>query len=83
MAASRSATVIVGGRVFDIDGDVDHPPVADLLIEDGRIVAVGGEAPRRAAQNGLIHRLDADGKLIIPGLINAHYHAEGYGAGNG
>lgn len=48
-----------------------RPAPADILIDGDRIVAVGPglAAPPDAA------RLDATGKLIVPGLINAHTHA--------
>jgi cytosine/adenosine deaminase-related metal-dependent hydrolase len=67
--------LISGGRVLDLAGDVDQPPVADVLIEHGRIVAVGADATERAAREAGIERIDATGKLVIPGLVNAHYHS--------
>jgi len=75
MATSPRALLITGGRLLDIDGDLDQPAVADILIEDGRIAATGPDASRRVARNGSVRTLDATGKLIIPGLINAHYHS--------
>ena len=47
----------------------------DILIEDGQIAAVGqlGADPRRAAAR----RIDADGFLAAPGLVNAHMHTPG------
>jgi cytosine/adenosine deaminase-related metal-dependent hydrolase len=64
------SVLIRGGQVYDHDGDVHHPSVADILVEDGRISAVG---PALDADNHAV--IDASGKLIIPGLINAHYHS--------
>ena len=48
------------------------PAVKDILIEDGIIAAIGSEqeGPPPDAK-----RLDARGKLAIPGLVNAHYHS--------
>ena len=63
--------LIRGGQVYDHDGDVHKPKVADVLIEDGEIVAVGADL----AASGAHEIIDAAGKLIIPGLINAHYHS--------
>jgi len=65
--------LITGARVFDLDGDVAQPPLADLLIRDGRIAAVGPDAAAQAPTG--TSRLDATGKLLIPGLVNAHYHS--------
>src|SRR6266849_3389758 len=62
--------LIRGGQVYDHDGDVHRPAVADILIEDGKISAVG---PGLRSDGHLV--IDATGKLIIPGLINAHYHS--------
>jgi 5-methylthioadenosine/S-adenosylhomocysteine deaminase len=75
MTSFERPTLITGGRLLDIDGDVDHPPVTDLFIENGRVAATGPAASQCATRDGSIHRIDASGKLIIPGLINAHYHS--------
>jgi cytosine/adenosine deaminase-related metal-dependent hydrolase len=63
-------TIIRGGRVYDHDGDVHKPPVADILIENGVVTAVG---PNLSAENA--KEVDARNRLIVPGLINAHYHS--------
>jgi 5-methylthioadenosine/S-adenosylhomocysteine deaminase len=63
-------TVIRGGRVYDHEGDVHKPPVADILIENGVVMAVG---PNLSAENA--KEVDARNRLIVPGLINAHYHS--------
>ena len=59
--------LIRGGHLLDLER-----PFApgDLLIEDGRIAAVGGEI---AADDARV--LDARGKVVIPGLVNAHTHS--------
>jgi len=75
MMSDEQATLFTGGRLLDIDGDLDQPPVADLLTADGCIVATGPDASARAARYHSIRRIDATGMLIIPGLINAHYHS--------
>src|SRR5262245_37333192 len=66
-----SKLLIKGGHVYDHDGDVHRPPVADILIEGGRIAAVGTDL----AVEDLHETIDARGHLILPGLINAHYHS--------
>jgi 5-methylthioadenosine/S-adenosylhomocysteine deaminase len=64
--------LIRGGQIYDHDGDIHHPSVADLLIEDGVISAIG---PSLSPSADDVESVDAAGKLIIPGLINAHYHS--------
>jgi 5-methylthioadenosine/S-adenosylhomocysteine deaminase len=59
-----------GGKVYDHDGDVHRPATADILIAGNTIAAVGPNLSPDGAQV-----IEAHGKLIIPGLINAHYHS--------
>jgi len=63
---ARAQTVaITGGKVFPVSG----PPIENgtVLVRDGKIVAVG---PNVAVPNGAT-RIDATGKWVTPGLINA------------
>jgi len=62
-------TLIKGGHVLDPETDVDG--VMDILVEDGRISAVGHEAGTPEAQYEVI---DASGKVVTPGLIDIHTH---------
>src|SRR5438270_10095629 len=72
MAVTKSAgaTLIRGGRVYDHDGDVHKPRTADILIRGSEIVAVGDNLEASGAEI-----VDARNRLILPGLINAHYHS--------
>ena len=53
-----------------IDGTGAPPRVVDILIEDGRIAAIGEEieAPETARV------LDLEGSWVAPGLVDAHVH---------
>ncbi len=64
-------TLIRGGQIYDHDGDVHKPAVADLLIEGDKILSIGPQL----ALDGANEVIDAAGRLIVPGLINAHYHS--------
>jgi cytosine/adenosine deaminase-related metal-dependent hydrolase len=64
-------TLIWGGQVYDHDRNVHKPRVADILIEGSKILAVGENLDR----SGTVALVDARNKLVIPGLINAHYHS--------
>ena len=64
-------TLIRGGQVYDHEGDVHKPAIADILIEDDKILSVGANL----APDGVHEVIDASGRLVVPGLINAHYHS--------
>jgi len=63
--------LIEGGRVVDPANTVDA--VLDVLIEDGRIAAVG---PLRSARDAAPpdRVLDARGKVVCPGFVDLHVH---------
>jgi cytosine/adenosine deaminase-related metal-dependent hydrolase len=69
--ADSKRLLVRGGQVYDHDGDVHRPGVADILIEGGTIAAVGAHL----AVDGEHDVIDAFGRLVVPGLINAHYHS--------
>jgi 5-methylthioadenosine/S-adenosylhomocysteine deaminase len=60
-------TLITGGRVLRPDGSLER---ADLLIDGGSIAAIAADLDAVDAE-----RLDAGGKLIVPGFVNAHMHS--------
>lgn len=51
-----------------------------MLVKDGRILAVGKKAELESAYD-IKEKMDANGKFIYPGFIDAHAHFVGYGAG--
>jgi len=63
-----NSLLLTGGRVVDPANQFDS--IADVLIRDGRIAAVGKNlaAPARA------ENFDARGKIVCPGLIDLHVH---------
>ena len=60
--------LITGARVIDPSRQSDG--VADVLVVDGRIEAVGRNVP---APEGA-RRIDGTGKVVAPGLIDVHVH---------
>lgn len=70
----KDLLIIAGGLVLTCD-PANHAGRFDLLIRNGRIAAVAppGTLARQHADAQVI---DATDKLIIPGLVNAHFHPE-------
>ena len=65
------ALLVRGARVYDHDGDTEQPPVADVLVAGGRIEALGAGLPVPPQAEVL----DGSDRLLLPGLVNAHYHS--------
>jgi len=65
-----NSLLLTGGRVIDPANRFDA--LADVLVLDGRIAAVGAEAGAQAPPNA--KRMDALGLVVCPGLIDMHVH---------
>lgn len=59
--------IVKGG--LTVDPEAGKTQVADVVIEDGKISAVVSDAAARGATV-----IDAAGKIVLPGLIDAHTH---------
>ena len=70
---NASSLLLTGGRVLDLETSPHDPPVADILIEGGRIKAVAANV--RDIKKTPTPTIDVSGKLIVPGFVNAHYHS--------
>lgn len=68
--AWAQATAFVNGRVIDGTGNVLER--ATVVIQDGRIVAVGLPASTTVPSGATV--IDIAGKTLMPGLVNAHGH---------
>jgi hypothetical protein len=69
--------ILTGRRIVDPRNGVDA--VLDLVIEDGRIAAVGHhDTTARAAT-----MIDCRNRIVIPGIIDTHVHLSGPGGANG
>jgi 5-methylthioadenosine/S-adenosylhomocysteine deaminase len=86
MASKTTSGVILirNGRVYDHAGNVDLPPVGDVLIIDGVIAAIRaglgraldrGEVIAELGARTIDQTIDATEKLLLPGFVNAHYHS--------
>ena len=59
--------LIQGGRVIDPANRIDKN--TDILIEDGKIAAIGESLAADGAE-----MIPAHGKVVTPGLIDMHVH---------
>ena len=67
----QSDSVLISGGLVLVAGESGARP-ADLLLEGDRIAAIVPPGTAQAARG-----IDAGGRLIIPGLVNAHTHGHG------
>ena len=65
-----SSLLIAGGRVIDPSQQFDS--LADVLVSDGKIVALGARVPSQVGRD--VERIDATGLVVCPGLIDLHVH---------
>ncbi len=68
-----SLIVIEGGRILDPSSSMDAK--GDLVIgEDGHILSVGPDAANELPPDAEVERIDANGLLVLPGLVDIHVH---------
>jgi 5-methylthioadenosine/S-adenosylhomocysteine deaminase len=61
--------VIRHATVLSMDPNLAELPDADVLINNGKIIAVGRDLAAEGAEV-----IDATGMILIPGLVDAHWH---------
>ncbi|MEM7137183.1 MAG: dihydroorotase [Myxococcota bacterium] len=66
------AIVLRGGRV--IDPSVGRDELADVVIENGRIAAVGVDAGRELGARERVRTVELRGAWVCPGFIDLHVH---------
>lgn len=64
--------VIVHGHVWTVDPE--NPRAEAVAVRDGRIVAVGSEREIAKWIGPATKTIDAQGKSVLPGFIDAHVH---------
>jgi hypothetical protein len=71
-AAAEPDIVIVHARVFT--ADPDRPWAQAVAVQNGRILEVGDDARIGALAGPRTRVVDAGGRLLVPGLTEAHVH---------
>ncbi len=69
-------TIVVNGVIYTVDSSFSTAQA--MAIKDGLIVATGTDAEILAAYTAS-EKIDAKGKAVYPGFIDAHAHFVGYG----
>lgn len=79
LSAQEKPVALTGAQIIPVAG----APIANgvLLVQQGRIVAVGDAATVRLASD--ITVIDVTGKVIMPGLVDSHSHIGGGSGGDG
>jgi len=65
--SKNNKILIKGGRVIDPANKLDA--IADILIENGKIAEVGKALSAEGAK-----KIDAEGQIVIPGIVDMHVH---------
>src|ERR1700689_2306270 len=66
---NNGRTLFKDGTIVTMDPKVPNLPMGDVLVDGGRIAAVGANLQVDDAQV-----IDAAGSIVMPGLIDAHHH---------
>jgi predicted amidohydrolase YtcJ len=76
VAAAHAAPdlILVNGKVFT--SDAGHPIAEAFAVTTGRFTAVGSTATVRRLAGPSTRIVDAGGRRVIPGLIDAHMHID-------
>jgi predicted amidohydrolase YtcJ len=71
-------SIVVNAKIYTVDAKFSNAEA--MAIKDGKILAVGTSKDIEK-QYGAQNRIDAEGKALYPGFIDAHTHFYNYGEG--
>jgi putative selenium metabolism protein SsnA len=72
--AQREATVIKGGDIFSPKTRKGLLRGGWIVVRDGRIAKIGDGDLKKEVEGDKVTTVNAEGKLVLPGFINAHTH---------
>lgn len=67
--SNTGAVLLQGGQVVSMDVGIGDLQIADVLVRDGRIEAVG---PALSAPGAEV--IDMRGRIVMPGFVDTHWH---------
>lgn len=68
--------LLYNAKIYTLDSSL--PQASAVLLDGGRVLAVGEKDALEAVSHGRVERQDMQGKTILPGLTDAHFHFEQY-----
>ncbi|RYZ50244.1 MAG: amidohydrolase, partial [Chitinophagaceae bacterium] len=78
-AQKKKADLLLhNGKLYTVDAKFSV--ASAMVVKDGKILEVGDSKTLRTAYDAT-ETIDAGGKAVYPGLIDAHAHFLGYGLG--
>lgn len=72
--------ILSGGRVLTLAEPGLKTRTLSIAVRNGRIAALGSDADLRGLAGPRTRRIALEGRLVLPGLTDAHVHVEGLGA---
>lgn len=72
-AAAQTAVLIENVHIFDGKSSVRAKNPANVLVVDNLIARISS-APLSPPEGATLTRIDGDGRTLMPGLIDAHWH---------
>jgi predicted amidohydrolase YtcJ len=71
-APAPADLIVTNATIYTVDDA--HPRASALAVRDGRIQFVGSEREALALKGPSTQMVDAGGKTIVPGIVDAHAH---------
>lgn len=72
-AGMTADLVLVGGKITTQDPSKSE--ASALAVLDGRIIAIGSDAEIETLKGDTTRVIDAEGRRVLPGLVDSHLHA--------
>ena len=69
--------VVTNARIYTVDDT--RPVVAAMAVRDGKVLFTGSEREAMALRGANTRVVDAGGRTVIPGMVDAHAHLLGLG----
>ncbi|MEO5580788.1 MAG: amidohydrolase [Gemmatimonadaceae bacterium] len=76
--APQADLIVVNARIYTVDDT--RPLVSAIAVRKGRVIFAGSDREARSLAGPRARILDAAGRTVVPGMVDAHAHLLGLGA---